>query len=387
MIKPKVLLFVRYYLPGYKSGGPVRSIANMVEQLSDDVQFFIVTSDRDALDDFPYTDININQWNSVGKAKTYYLAPGFLKYVKIVDLINSTEHNLLYLNSFFDPTFSLSPLLAYKKEKPTGQPVILAPRGEFSTGAVKLKNWKKQPYLKLSKTLGLYNNIIWHASSEQEKADIIRVFGSAAEKIVIAPNLPPLIDSVLTSQAETNREATIRLVFMSRIAPMKNLDYAIRIVASTKVPIEFHIYGPIWDDAYWLKCQKMIKQLPGNVKVTYKGVVEQDRVRDVFSQYDLFLFPTRGENFGHVILESLSVGTPVLISDQTPWVTDGKGGCTVKSLKDIFGFTSVIEKIAFSSSQEMESMREAAYDVAKAYINNTEMRKHTLSLFEEHLSL
>ncbi|MNF89332.1 Glycosyl transferases group 1 [compost metagenome] len=42
-------------------------------------------------------------------------------------------------------------------------------------------------------------------------------------------------------------------------------------------------------------------------------------VQKVFSQYDLFFFPTRGENYGHVIAESLSVGTPVLLSDQTPW--------------------------------------------------------------------
>src|SRR5690606_22656373 len=33
----------------------------------------------------------------------------------------------------------------------------------------------------------------------------------------------------------------------------------------------------------------------------------------------LFLFPTLGENFGHVILEALTAGCPVLISDRTPW--------------------------------------------------------------------
>jgi glycosyltransferase involved in cell wall biosynthesis len=47
-----------------------------------------------------------------------------------------------------------------------------------------------------------------------------------------------------------------------------------------------------------------------------------DDVPGTFAQYDLFAFPSRGENFGHVVLESLSVGTPVLVSDRTPW----KGG-------------------------------------------------------------
>jgi len=42
-----ILGLVEYYLPGYKSGGPVRTIANMVNQLSDHFEFWIVT--RDAL--------------------------------------------------------------------------------------------------------------------------------------------------------------------------------------------------------------------------------------------------------------------------------------------------------------------------------------------------
>lgn len=29
--------------------------------------------------------------------------------------------------------------------------------------------------------------------------------------------------------------------------------------------------------------------------------------------------PTQGENYGHVFIEALSSGTPILLSDQTPW--------------------------------------------------------------------
>src|SRR5690606_23072653 len=67
MGKPVILTFVHYYLPGYKSGGPVRTIANMVEHLSDQLDFWIVTSDRDALDSDPYPNVTIDAWNAVGK--------------------------------------------------------------------------------------------------------------------------------------------------------------------------------------------------------------------------------------------------------------------------------------------------------------------------------
>jgi len=36
-------------------------------------------------------------------------------------------------------------------------------------------------------------------------------------------------------------------------------------------------------------------------------------------QHDLFFFPTLGENYGHVIMEALMAGCPVLLSDRTPW--------------------------------------------------------------------
>jgi glycosyltransferase involved in cell wall biosynthesis len=62
-----------------------------------------------------------------------------------------------------------------------------------------------------------------------------------------------------------------------------------------------------------------MNDLPPNVSAHYRGSVKHDEVDDVFRAHDLFLFPTRGENFGHVILESMRAGTPVLIADTTPW--------------------------------------------------------------------
>ena len=50
------------------------------------------------------------------------------------------------------------------------------------------------------------------------------------------------------------------------------------------------------------KCKKLMNNLPKNIKTTFEGQVQHDKVQNYFSKYDLFIFPTRGENFGHVIL-------------------------------------------------------------------------------------
>ena len=63
----------------------------------------------------------------------------------------------------------------------------------------------------------------------------------------------------------------------------------------------------------------LVLNLPSNIRVSFKGDVMRDKIFQLFVKYDVFYFPTKGENFGQVIWESLSCGCPVLISDQTPW--------------------------------------------------------------------
>ena len=81
----------------------------------------------------------------------------------------------------------------------------------------------------------------------------------------------------------------------------------------------FDVYGTLEDRTYWVLCDGIMKQLPVNIVVNYRGVVRPDDVISTLSQYDAFFLPTLGENFGHVVLEALLAGCPVLLSDRTPW--------------------------------------------------------------------
>ncbi len=60
-------------------------------------------------------------------------------------------------------------------------------------------------------------------------------------------------------------------------------------------------------------------KLPDSVRASYREVISHVEVARIFELNHYFLFPTRGENFGHVILEALTSGCPVILSDQTPW--------------------------------------------------------------------
>ncbi|MCG7851979.1 MAG: glycosyltransferase family 4 protein, partial [Methanosarcinaceae archaeon] len=110
-----------------------------------------------------------------------------------------------------------------------------------------------------------------------------------------------------------------KIIFLSRISRNKNLDGALKILNGLKGQVRFDIYGPMEDRTYWSVCQKLISSLSENIEVRYFGSVAHDQVGTVMMEHDLFFLPTLGENFGHVILEALCAGCPVLISDQTPW--------------------------------------------------------------------
>ena len=330
--RPVILTFVGSYLPGYKGGGPIRSLANLVAVLKDEFDFRIVTSDRDLGDCSAYPGIRANAWQVVAGTRVLYLSPGPLRWWRIARLVLVGDFDLVYLNSFFSRSFSMLPIWLMRLGVARRVPVLLAPRGEFSPGALGIKASRKRGYLELERFLGLYASVVWHASTEQEKGHIIRVLKSTPRiavakplstvRVEVAPDLPvmPSFGSSNTSApVPPKTSGSLDVVFVSRICRMKDLIMALQILAGVRGEVHFNIYGPIEDAAYWATCRRLINELPPNVQAEYRGELPHAQVAGVFRTHHLFLLPTQGENFGHVIVEALTAGCPVLISDRTPW--------------------------------------------------------------------
>lgn len=360
----------------------MRSLANMVEKMGDEIDFKIVTHDRDFLENEPYQKIVLNEWNSVGKAQVYYASPGNMKLKSWQKIIKKTPHDILYLNSFFDFNFTIKLLILRKMGKLPAKAVILAPRGEFSRGALSIKKWKKKLYIYLANMFGIYDNVIWQASSEYEANDIKNVTNQKGN-VKIAPNLPEkVIVQKEIIEENSSKSGIFRIIFLSRISPKKNIDFALKILSKIKDPLIFDVYGIIDDERYWDYCCFLIKNLPENISVHYKGEVVHSEVVPLMANYDLFLFPTRGENYGHVILEALSAGLPVLISDQTPWKNlQEKGVGWDLSLQNKDEFVRIIkEEINMHLSKRL-AKRLLARDYATKIQNDTEVVAQNRKLF------
>lgn len=340
----------------------------MIEHLGHEFDIRVVTLDRDAGSDEPYQNISYNQWNIIKSAKVLYLNPQSITIKMCTQLINELNPDVVYLNSFFDKTFTQRILWIRRLGRIKKVPIILAPRGEFSSSALNLKQTKKKIYLRFAKIAGLYHELIWHASSEYERADILHSLDFVSSRnIQVALNLATTEDQSVKRIARKNIQEPLRVCFLSRISRMKNLDFALQVMMKVRVPVVFSIYGPKSDARYWNECEALISILPDNIEVVYEGSVHPSNVKEKLAQHDLFFLPTRGENYGHVIHEALIAGLPVLISDQTPWneVTKHKVGWAC-SLDSIDTFVSIIESVyGWSLDKHEEAAR-----LASSYAHN-----------------
>jgi hypothetical protein len=130
-----------------------------------------VTGDRDRGDRVPYPGAVPGVVARAGKAEVHYLRPGRMRPLALAAQLERLQPGGLCLNGFFART-SRNTLLARKAGRIRSVPVVLAPRGDFSPGALALKRSKKRSYLWLARAPALCRGVIWHASSEHGARDI-----------------------------------------------------------------------------------------------------------------------------------------------------------------------------------------------------------------------
>ncbi|MBK8368531.1 MAG: hypothetical protein IPL10_14275 [Bacteroidetes bacterium] len=169
--KKTILILCDWFLPGYLAGGPIQSIATLTKQLGNDINFKIITTDRDFKSNKPYDTIKVNEWTNFEGRDVFYVSHENMNPDYILNLIQNTQHDSIYLNSLFSKLFAVSPL-KWKQQAKINSNIILAPRGMLGDGALAIKAFKKQLFLMYAKTFGLFKNVCWQSTSAQETAEI-----------------------------------------------------------------------------------------------------------------------------------------------------------------------------------------------------------------------
>lgn len=368
--KPKVLILTDWFVPGFKAGGPIQSVNNLVKSLESELDIYVLTGDRDLNDTAKYAGVLFDQWQKVGGHHRFYLSNESM--FRVLSEFRKSENLTFYFNSFFSIRFTIIPLLwlwLYGK-LPN---VVLAPRGMLGSGALSLKRSKKTVFIFLFKLLGLHRRIRFHSTDRSETKDMITVFGDQS-KIIEVTNIP--VSLAFDSKRKTEK---VSFLFASRISPKKNLEFLIDSFLSAQVLGSLNIYGTKDDEQYVENCFKKSKQ---SAEIKIFEPVKPDLLLSIYRTSDFFVLPTLNENFGHSIIEALACGTPVIISDQTPWNDlEEFGAGWVIPLEDRARWERVLIEASRMHSSDYEQMSQRAIEYVRTKFDLNEIRTQYTKLF------
>lgn len=371
----KVLIIMGGFFPGQKFGGPPVSVDNFCSLLKDECECFIVTSNHDMDNNNVYPNIH-SGWNDRGNCKVLYLSDKEYRYKKFEAVIKEISPDIIYLQGLFQ--YCVIPCLRLAKKYNIS--VMLAPRGELCSGAFK-KKYKKIPYIVFLRIFNLLKNVHFQSTSDEESEAIKKHLKANCSQIHFLTNIPSIPLKQYIRGCKKAGEG--KFVFISRIHPKKNLISAINYMKEVQGNVVFDIYGPIEDKEYWKQCEQKISELPSNVKVNYCGILSHEKIHETFSRYDAFLFPTFSENYGHVIAEALFVGTPVIISDQTPWtdINEENAGWAI-SLDNKLGFIEAIQYVIDQTPSDNRKQVDAVKNYIEKKSNLKDIKRKYSNAFE-----
>lgn len=374
--KMKILSIIGGYIPAKKYGGPVVSINNLANLLyGQEHQFYIVTVDHDLKSNTRFDNIT-EGWNTLKNCKVLYLREEEISYRRLKKILFEIKPEVVYLNSLFLAKFTVPFILLALIMR---QPTLLAPRGDICVNVT--GKYKKIPYIYILRPMLRSRYIYYQSTSDEETRQIKKYISPLRGHLFCVSNVSDC--SIVDVKKGEKLSGKLRCIFVSRIQRKKNLVGALRVLAKCSEKIDFDIFGPKEDQEYWKECESIIAYLPKNIRVYYKGVVEHDLVRETIGKYDLFFFPTFTENYGHVIVEALQASTPVLISDQTPWIDlQAYDAGWAFPLTNIQGFVNTLNKLALCDNEEFKYFSCAAKRYIEEKTDIISLKNQYIDMFE-----
>ncbi len=255
------------------------------------------------------------------------------------------DYDVVHIHALFSPVSSIAATIARLQNVP----YILRPLGTLDPADLQKKRLAKQLYAQLLERPNLAGSSALHFTSDQE-AKISERFGVNTIDWVLPLGVQlPAPEQDLQTLRSQYQIATDRpiLLYMSRIEPKKGFDLLIPALKAIASDTDFHLIlagANPQDPNYAEAIKKQVEQAIGSDRLTCTGFVSGALKRDLLELADLFVLPSYYENFGIAVAEAMSVGVPVVISDQvhihtdithsdSGWVCECEANSLARSLK------------------------------------------------------
>lgn len=340
-----------------QEGGPSNALYWLASGLAKEgYQLRVVTTDRY----IPENTVPINQWYCLNGFEVIYqsLDKGNELLYKELDncdvLLTDGVCKALYYNLI------LSALKKHKK-------VVLSPRGELFESAInhkgKLYGLLKKMFVGLMRVT-FRNKVSFHVTSKEEEEAVVKYFGKKASVWDI-PNY-----MILPERVEVMQEVEPYLLYVGRLNHIKNIDVILLGLAKSsefgKGRCKFKLAGEKKGECYE-SLVAQVKELGITDRVEFLGLVTGDNKDKLYAGAKCLLLMSKSENFGNVIVEALSQGTPVIASKGTPWqLLDEKGaGWWIDANPD--QVSEAVNKVLSLDEEGYNEMRENAYAYSRDF--------------------
>jgi len=387
------------YKPAYIYGGTTVSISRLCEAQADllknlnkktnKVTVYTTTANgKDELEidsNKPILVDNVEVWYFKRQTKDHtHFSIGLLK-----KLFQTAQNfDAIHVHSWWNTVVIFSVLLCILK----GVKVIVAPRGML--GEYTLQSQKKSPKSIFHKFIGkkLLKKSYLHLTAQIEREEVNYIKDN---RVFVLPNLL----SIPTNQNKITQEnkiiedsKTFKLVFMSRIHHKKGIEILIEAIAqfnnqndtNAKINLQLDLIGKSESIEYENSLKNLISKKNLEDKVNWIGWLEGNQKFEHLEKSDLFVLPSFNENFANVVIECLSTGTPVLVSDKVGlanYVKEKKLGWVCKT-NNIESLLQTL-KVAINDKEKREEIQKTAPQIIQNDFSSQKLAQKYIEIYEK----
>ena len=306
--------------------------------------------------------IEFNKWYRLNDFNVIYCSIDTYKST----LISKLDENDLILAS---GVCQLSQFLFNLRALSNNKLLVISPRGELFDSAIYHKGvfygWLKMLMFFIMR-LAYGRKVLYHVTSKEESVALMKVMGKKS-RFVNLPNYMILPDVIPN---ESEKEQQEYLLYVGRINRIKNIHVLLHALSKSKSfktqKYKLYIVGqPVGQ--YYNELLQLIAELDLSDYVEFKGHIEGAEKNILYARAKCTLLISQSENFGNVVVESLTQGTPVIASEGTPWQSLGEksAGFWIKADPDVVAHT--VDNILNLTDDSYMQMRENAYMLAKEF--------------------
>jgi glycosyltransferase involved in cell wall biosynthesis len=336
----RILQINASYKPAYIYGGPTMSVSKLSEELVKTgctVEVFTTTANGDI--ELPVAKglpqnvegVRVRYFKRITKDHSHF-SPDLLTTL----WKEARSFEVIHIHAWWNLVSVLACCIAVLR----GVPVILSPRGTLS-------NYSFTNHHVTIKKIGhaiigspLLNRCFIHTTSEREEAAMAELLKPKGiftiHNFVNLPSVTPV---------KVLENGILKLLFFSRIEKKKGLELLFAALADTTFNYRLTIAGNGNED-YITTLRKLSEQYKIDHQIDWVGFKSSDKF-EMIAAHHLLVLPSYDENFGNVVIESLAMGTAVLISkevglakytesNQFGWICETNALSVKNCLKEIY---------------------------------------------------